>query len=164
MVKEIVEVEGPIHQDEVVVRVRSVWGLQRAGTRIQDHVAKAIRAARMWGDIEREGKFLNVPGRAAHLRNRSSVASRSLRLPEMLPPAEIRAGIEDVIRENFGAREEEIASTVLRRLGYATTSANLRDVVQTAIRKMRASGVLAEHGDLLILAESAPVNHGDLTR
>ena len=46
MIAEIVDVEGPIHQDEVVVRVRSVWGLQRTGTRIQEHVAKAIRIAR----------------------------------------------------------------------------------------------------------------------
>ena len=73
----------------------------------------------------------------------------------MLPPAEIRCGVADVVRENFGAREEEIVSTVLRRLGYATSSVNLREVVEAAIHKMRGSGQLAEHGDLLVLAEAA---------
>jgi hypothetical protein len=154
MVAEIVEVEGPIHQDEVVVRIRSVWGLQRTGPRIQDHVTKAIRAARLLRGIEREGKFLNITGRSARLRNRSGVSSKSLRLPEMLAPAEIRAGVADVVRENFGAREEEIISTVVRRLGYAASSANLRHIVEVAIQKMRASGVLAEHGGLLLLAEA----------
>jgi hypothetical protein len=155
MIAEIVDVEGPIHQDEVVVRVRSAWGLQRTGTRIQEHLTKAIRIARISRGIEREGKFLSMPGRKATLRNRSGVVSRSLRLPEMLAPAEIRAGVAEVVRENFGAREEEIVSTVLRRLGYAASGANLREVVESAIRKMRTNGTLSEHGDLLVLTDSA---------
>ena len=43
-----------------------------------------------------------------------------------------------MVSENFGAREEEIVSTVLRRLGYAASGTNLREVVESAIRKMRA--------------------------
>ena len=153
IVADIVDVEGPIHQDEIVVRVRSAWGLQRAGTRIQEHVTKAIRVARLSRGIEREGKFLNMPGRAVRLRNRSRVVSRTLRLPEMLPPAEIRAGVMDVVRENFGAQEVEIVNAVLRRLGYAASGTNLRDMVESAIQKMRVSGILTEHGDLLVIPE-----------
>jgi hypothetical protein len=137
----------------VVVRVRSAWGLQRTGTRIQEHLAKAIRVARISRGIEREGKFLNMPVRTITLRDRSGVGSRSLRLPEMLAPAEIRAGVAEVVRENFGAREEEIVSTVLRRLGYGSSGANLREVVESAIRRMRTNGNLSEHGDLLVLAK-----------
>jgi hypothetical protein len=154
IIAEIVDTEGPIHQDEVVIRVRSAWGLQRAGTRIQEHLDKAIRMARAFRGIERAGKFLTMPGRAMTLRDRSGVASRSLRLPEMLAPAEIRAGVAEVVRENFGARKEEIVGTVLRRIGYAASGANLREVVESAIRKMRATGVLSERGDLFILEDS----------
>jgi very-short-patch-repair endonuclease len=155
IVVEIIDVEGPIHQDEIVVRVRAVWGLQRTGTRIQEHVSKAIRVARSARGIEREGKFLSMPGRPVHPRNRSNVTSRNLRWPEMLAPAEIRAGVVDVVRENFGARSDEIIATVLRRMGYTTSSANLRDAVEAVIHKMRANGMLALHGDLLILVEAA---------
>jgi hypothetical protein len=155
IVAEIVDVEGPIHQDEIVVRIRAVWGLQRTGARIQEHVSKAIRVARSTRGIEREGKFLNMPGRPVHLRNRSNVVSRNLRWPEMLAPAEIRAGVVDVVRENFGARSDEIIAAVLRRMGYATSSANLRDAVEAVIHKMRANGTLTLHGDLLVLVEAA---------
>ncbi len=155
MVAEIIEVEGPIHQDELIVRVRSAWGLQRAGTRIQEHLAKAIRVARATCGLEREGKFLDVRGRPVRVRNRSSVSSRSLRSSEMLPPAEIRAAVADVVRENFGAHKEEIVAAVLRRLGYTASSTNLREVVEAAIKKMRASGLLSEHDDLLVLDEAA---------
>ena len=95
MIAEIVDVEGPIHQDEVVVRVRSAWGLHRTGIRIREHLTKAIRIARTLRGIEREGKFLSMPERKVTLRNRSGVVSRSLRLPEMLAPAEIRAGVAE---------------------------------------------------------------------
>ena len=154
LVVEIIEVEGPIHQDELIGRVRSLWGLQRTGPRIQEHVTKAIRAARVSLGVERDGKFLNMPSRIVRLRNRSGVASRNLKLPDMIAPSEIRAGVADVVRENFGAREDEIVTTVVRRLGYTSSSANLRDVVGCAIEKMRASGVLAEHGELLLLTEA----------
>ncbi len=154
-VAEVVQTEGPIHQDEVVARVRSAWGLLRTGPRIQEHLVKAIRIARASRGIEREGKFLSVPGRSVRLRNRSNVASRTLRLPEMLPPAEIRAGVVAVVAENFGARQEEIVSTVLRRLGYSTTSSNLREVVEGAINSMLRTGLLVEHADVLVLVDSA---------
>src|SRR5207249_515299 len=38
MVEEIVAVEGPIHLDEVTVRVRCAWDLQRSGARIHSLV------------------------------------------------------------------------------------------------------------------------------
>ena len=69
------------------------------------------------------------------MRNRRNVASRSLRLPDMLPPVEIRAAVADVIRENFGAREEEIVSAVLKRLGYATSGNTLREVVEMGVER-----------------------------
>jgi very-short-patch-repair endonuclease len=157
IVFEIVEIEGPIHQDEVVVRVRNAWGLQRTGARIQEHVTKAIRAARVSKGLVREGKFLSIGGKSVRLRDRSHVISKNLRWPEMLPPGEIRAGMADVVRENFGAREDEVVNTVLRRLGYASSSANLRETVENVLAKMLGSGSLAQHGELLVLTESSAV-------
>jgi len=39
----IVEVEGPIHEDEVTARVRDLWGLGRAGSR--EPMARLTRGA-----------------------------------------------------------------------------------------------------------------------
>ena len=46
IVRQVVEAEGPIHRAEVVIRIRSLWGLQRAGARIQAAVDAGISAAR----------------------------------------------------------------------------------------------------------------------
>ena len=47
----VVSVEGPIHELEIVVRIRSAWGLMRAGNRIREAVQAAIKAAKRKGDI-----------------------------------------------------------------------------------------------------------------
>jgi hypothetical protein len=75
LVQRIVAIEGPLHIEELVVRVRGVWGLQRAGQRIQAAVEKAITAALNAGRIERKGDFLQVPGALVVPRDRSKVAS-----------------------------------------------------------------------------------------
>lgn len=41
----IVEVEGPIHEAEIVARIRDAWGLQRAGNRIREAVQNGIAIA-----------------------------------------------------------------------------------------------------------------------
>lgn len=52
-VVEVVLTEGPIHEKEVVKRVRTLWGLQRAATRVQDKVHRAINYACSWRDARR---------------------------------------------------------------------------------------------------------------
>ncbi|RIE16725.1 DUF3320 domain-containing protein [Candidatus Cryosericum septentrionale] len=48
VVVEVVLAEGPIHETEVVKRVRTLWGFQRAGPRIQEKVYRAINYACSW--------------------------------------------------------------------------------------------------------------------
>ncbi|WDT76013.1 MAG: DUF3320 domain-containing protein [Candidatus Manganitrophus sp.] len=57
----IVEHEGPVHEDEVVTRVRGLWELSRAGTRIQDAVAKGVRSLLVTKKCKREDGFLTIP-------------------------------------------------------------------------------------------------------
>ena len=53
IVRQVVSIEGPIHTDEIVARVRSLWGLQRAGNRIQAAVTRAVEAGcPPWRDRE----------------------------------------------------------------------------------------------------------------
>ncbi len=47
----VVSIEGPVHETEIVARIRSAWGLARAGVRIRDAVQAAIKAARDSGYI-----------------------------------------------------------------------------------------------------------------
>ncbi|HEY0661305.1 MAG TPA: DUF3320 domain-containing protein [Lysobacter sp.] len=126
IVRDVVHVEGPIHCSEVAVRIRSLWDLQRTGGRIQAAVEDGIEHAVRERLVEREGDFLLWPGREAIPRDRSGAESNTLRRPELLPPMEIDVAILSLVKENLGATLDEVALHVSRRLGYRTTSAQLR--------------------------------------
>lgn len=53
----IVEIEGPIHGLEVARRIATVWGLHRAGNRIQEATNRALRWAVRRGTLVRDGDF-----------------------------------------------------------------------------------------------------------
>ena len=58
VVAEIVEVEGPIHFDELVRRVRDLWGAKRATPKINTNLQKASSLAHEQGRIVERGDFL----------------------------------------------------------------------------------------------------------
>ncbi len=149
IVKKVVAVEGPIHGDEITARVRTFWGLQRAGNRVRQAVERGIKAALSSGSITADGEFYGVPGTEPKVRDRSNVASPSLRKPEMLPPTEIKVAAVAFVEMNMGATLEETVTGVSRAFGFKATSAQLRQVLEDAIFAAVAAGHLMQQGDLL---------------
>jgi very-short-patch-repair endonuclease len=150
LVKEIVEIEGPVHADEVVVRLRNAWGLKRAGSRIQTTIYQAIKAALQAQCIVASGSFLSVPNANISVRDRSDVQSDSLRKPEMLPPQELEIAIIRTVQNNFGATEEEAIQAVSRFLGFKATSTQLRELIQIQITNLLSSSKISRNGNMLI--------------
>lgn len=145
----IIQYEGPIHEDEIVTRVRDLWDFGRAGTRVQDAVAKAIRSLLVKQRCIREDGFVSLPGAAVVLRNRKDVSSPNLRKPEFLPPQEIREAILALIEAHHGATKEEIPVAVARLFGFKSTSSQLRSVVDRQIGKLCLQGILKEGNGML---------------
>lgn len=153
IVCQIVEVEGPIHRSEIVTRARGLWGLQRAGSRIQQAIESSIAAALSLGAIQIvDQDFLVIPGNAVQVRDRSMVESLTLRRPEFLPPSEIDSALIKVANDNLGATPEELVTTVSRRLGYKSTSPQLRRIILDRCEALVGAGRLKEKADLLVTA------------
>lgn len=148
----IVEVESPIHEEEIVVRIRDLWGLGRAGSRIQESVAEGIRTLVLSERCQLDEECLIIPRDLVPIRNREAVRSSTLRKPDFLPPQEIRAAIEKVISEHHGAGEVEILQTVSRILGFKTTSAALRHMIQNQIQHLRGTGKIILQEAMLRIA------------
>lgn len=151
---QIVQVEGPVHEDELIARVRDLWQLGRAGSRIQDSVVRGVRALLVSGQCQREDSCLYMPNAPVPVRNRESVQSASLRKPEHLPPLEIRAAIEQVVVAHHGANERDIIMTVSRMLGFKATSGALRELIQSQISTLVSTGKLIQQDGLFKLATS----------
>lgn len=152
LVRQVAGAEGPVHRDEVVTRLRTAWGLMRAGGRIDAHVERAIEMASARGAIVREGDFITTPTREVLVRDRSDVQSAGLRRWDYLPPSEIDLGILTLVEENFGATEDEVVQALLRQLGYKSTSAQLRDAIGKRIEILKSSGRLKLEDHILALA------------
>lgn len=148
VIQRVVEIEGPVHRTEVLVRVRTIWGLQRAGGRIQAAVDAGIRHAAAKKDVEIvEGDFLLVPGQQVKVRDRSEVASLSLRRPDYLPPQEIDAALKSTVTENLGATMEELIQCVSRKFGFRSTSSQLRGVIESRTHKLIENGAFEWRGE-----------------
>jgi len=159
IVSRVVEIEGPVHQDEVARRTAYLWGLSRVGSRIAACVEEALAEAVHQGRIAQQGLF-HAPADQAEppIRNREDVGSANLRKAEYLPPAEIRAALIAVIAAHLGMTADEAATRVARLLGFRSTGGQLRQAIQDEIDLLLRDGELEPRGDRLYLnRERTPV-------
>ncbi|WFU04526.1 DUF3320 domain-containing protein (plasmid) [Rhizobium sp. CB3171] len=148
-VTSVVAAECPIHNSEVVVRIRSAWGLARAGNRIRDAVEAGLSAAVRSGSIAGNDGFYTVANKEIVIRDRSD-ASLSVRRPEALPPTEIAAAAIAVLKENFGASKDQLVLAVARIFGFLSTSSQLRSVLELAIDDAVAAGQIVERDGMFV--------------
>jgi hypothetical protein len=134
------------------VRIRSAWGLARAGNRVRDAVKAAIKAAKRKGDIA-GGPFYVIPGQTVAVRSRGDVESQTLRRPEILPPEEVMAAIIQVVEQNYGAERDQLVQAVARLFGFGSTSSQLREVVEEALAELLESGSLRLDGPFVTRAQ-----------
>jgi hypothetical protein len=153
--KRVVQIEGPIHLDELVARIRTLWGLQRAGGRIQSAVEQAVAHGVRTGELRKAGMFLSIPGQVFAVRDRNEASSPSLRRPEMLPDAEIAQAALAIVANNFGAQPDEIVQAVSRALGFKSTSAQIKAVIDDVIDDLVEKQALVAHGSVLIIGPTS---------
>lgn len=154
----IVEIEGPVHAEEVGRRLSRLWGYGRAGRRIQDCVRRAVSAAvrsqRLRYCEPGASPFLDLADSAAvsGVRDRSDVTSSTLRKVDMLPPQEVQLAILQAVERNIGIGSAECAVEVARAFGFKSTSAEMRKCVAENRNRLVSEGRLSVLGEELRLA------------
>lgn len=139
IVAEIVSVEVPVHIDEVVARVRILWGLGPAGACTRSAVASAVRLAAGSGEIVAAGDFWSRRDGTVQVRDRAQVGSASLRRPEALPPAEVDAALATIVEWNYGATRNQLLLAASRAFGFSSTSAQLKGVLRAGVDRLLVS-------------------------
>jgi very-short-patch-repair endonuclease len=157
LAEQVVAVEGPVHIDEIIARIRDAWSVKRAGGRIQDAVQRAIAVAVRQHRLVEDGVFYVLPGAEPIVRERSAARSPTLRKPEALPPAEISLALVEIVSRNFGATEEQAILAVSRALGFKSTSIQLRDVIAAVLHELIDKAVLSRRETMVELGPNAPV-------
>jgi very-short-patch-repair endonuclease len=152
VVRRVVSMESPIHRDEIARRITSLCGLDRTGSRISEAVEDAINWLVRNGNVTDQERFISMASQKnAPVRNRQSVASSSLRKPELIAPAEIREALKRLVSDHLGARRDEVRTTVARVLGFKSTSAQLKETLDRQIDALLQSGQMSERDDKLFV-------------
>jgi very-short-patch-repair endonuclease len=147
---EVVKVEGPVHWLEVARRIASAAGVQRVGNRIQDAFKQACISESRRKLFRQKGDFLwNLDGAAPVIRDRSEFPSQWKKL-EYVAPEEIHAAIEAVINDSFGLRDEEVANSAARLLGFARVTDEIRSRIDEERDRLTKRGRLVKRGEVLV--------------
>jgi very-short-patch-repair endonuclease len=142
-VEDVVLVEAPVIVSEVIRRIRTIWGLQRAGNRIREAIERGIHLAVLRGVVERDGDFLLIPNTAIRLRRRNGDPPAHI---ELISDREIAEAIKHTLRMQFATGRADLVNAASRRLGIQATSgvvaARVGELVETGIARgwWRAQG------------------------
>jgi very-short-patch-repair endonuclease len=161
IVTRVVEVEGPIHSDEIARRITTLWGLQRTSGKIMKTIGRAIDSGLRAGILKAQTGFISRAGHGqVPVRDRSEVASAHLKKPEMIPPVEIRQAILHLVADHVGLRRAEVTVFVARTLGFKSTSAKLRGVIEKALQGMVQQGSIEVREEKLYAATALEIKAG----
>lgn len=135
----MVEIEGPIHFEELVARIRSLWGLKKAGDRIRGHIKKAAKMAERYNEVRWDGEFL-WPAKQRKLL----VRRRSKPNIEWICDEEIAEGAKLVLKRQFSTSMEDLVIQSSRMLGYQATSEVVKQRIRDIISQLLKTGELQQ--------------------
>ncbi len=136
----IANVEGPVHKDIIIERVRQLYRLGRVKGSTREKVEQAIRSALLSKRVKGIGSFIWHTEEQLH---------RTLRYPasgniEHIPPTEIRAITLAVAKVTFGIPRNDLITEIARVLKFNRTGDRITEVLDTAIGELLAGGQLDE--------------------
>lgn len=152
VVAEIVEVESPIHMQELSRRIVEAAFVKRTGSRIRATIEAAVRNAVRRHKVRRTGDFLWHPDMGkAPLRDRSALPDASKK-HDLIAPEEIAVAIERVVVDSYGMDRSEIPAAVLRLLlGFRRTTEPAQQRVTKILDGMIAERKLTQEGSHVLL-------------
>jgi len=146
---QVVEVESPVHLEEVVRRIREAAGLGRAGNAIRKAVLLGIKYASAKRKVIFDEPFVlkNPPNRPIP-RSRSNFPNHIKKL-EYIHPEEIKAALILVVESSFGITPKEAQNEALKLLGFERVTNTMSKFVNSLIQELCNKSQLQLQGEFL---------------
>jgi very-short-patch-repair endonuclease len=140
---EVVRIEGPVHPEVALRRIRAAWGVGRAGSRIRAAFAGVVASlqARMSVGLDGFAKggdgFLRMAGQdVSHVRTPSPNNPETLRNVGEVPPEEIGLALLSFAREALSIDSDELLVGVARLFGWDRLGAGISSRLSTHLEKL----------------------------
>ena len=144
----IAEIEGPVHNDVIIERIRLLYGIGKVKGSTRDKVERAILSSRQQNLILGDGTFIWL---------KKEQLNREMRCPpdnniEHIPPVELRAIVLAVTKALFGLRRQALITEVTRTLGFNRSGGRITDLLGNTIQELLNEGHLVESFELIHIA------------
>jgi very-short-patch-repair endonuclease len=150
----VVRIEGPVHLEEIVRRIREAAGLGRAGNRISGAIERALGLLCGYGNLERKGPFFwPIDLARPRVRSRDGFLPQHKRL-DLISPQEIDEALLVTTGRALGITEDDLVAETLRTLGFGRVTVDLQGPVRARVAAVLQRGDLQLRGAQLFL--SAP--------
>jgi very-short-patch-repair endonuclease len=151
-VVKIVDMEGPIHREILLKRIKEAHGILKLGRKMRRHIERALAYGILRSEIacDPSSQFFNVPGR--ELTSFRVPENADARPVEYIAPAEIELAILYIVEDQVGVIEEYLPVVVARLIGIKKVKAKDADKIRTVIEELVNSGKLRRAGSHVHLA------------
>jgi len=159
----IVNIEGPVHRDLIVERLRAPWGAERIRSTFRTAVDDAIDRL-VWGSqvLAVEDGFIisastNVDN-TVQVRVPTEGYLQTRRSVELVPPSEIRHAIINLVSEAQSIDQAELFMRVARIFGWGRTGPVISRTLVAQLGALAADGLVLVSADGHV-AHARPESH-----
>ncbi|MCW2925311.1 MAG: hypothetical protein JWM98_2715 [Thermoleophilia bacterium] len=146
LIRQVVEVEGPVTDRLVLDRVRRAWGLRRAGGRVAEAFDQAVRQLLARGLVERTEDALVEPGRVLHVVRVPGDDEATRRGAEEVPLVELSLALGLAARVRGETDEDELTMAVAKLLGWTRRGGAIQERLDAALAHAEAAGAIVRSG------------------
>ncbi|WP_296860681.1 DUF3320 domain-containing protein, partial [uncultured Methanobrevibacter sp.] len=145
-INKIVNVEGPIHINEVIKRVKDSCHIKRAGSKMKKQVLRGIKESENSGNIIRIGDFL-------YDASSNDVVIRRREKPkiELISDEEIAKNIEIILSHKQSVTTASLTREVARNFGFKSTSRKTSSKIKSVLDSMIADSTVKLDNDIVEL-------------
>lgn len=142
----IVKIEGPIHIDEVINRVKENCNIKRAGVKLKKTLKMGIEKSEEEGQILRINDFLYDSS-----NNKVVIRKREKPNIDLISIEEIQKNIEIVLLIKQEVKSKSLTRMVARNFGFKSTSKKTASKINTVLDGMIAQGIVNMVNDIVEL-------------
>ncbi len=154
MINDVVEVEGPVHEEIVLRRVREAWGLNRTGHRVREAFSAALRAL-SWNVAFKVTKdragFLWRDEAEYTVRGPVEDDTETFRNVNEICVEELQLAMKWLCEEARSISRDELLFGVARIFGWARRGSDITPALERALAGLLREGTLRESGGTVAL-------------
>ena len=153
LVREVISVEQPIHIDTVIDRVRTVYGVSRAGTTIRARITQAVKQMAVAGIVypeEADDEFLSLADNAGPYQPRRNAD----RVIGRVSPSEIDEGLLLIVSKTFGVGKADLVREAARQFGWRRTGRDIDRRLSERIEQLLKTGRLWLRANMLVASDN----------